>query len=403
MRPAESSPTIAVGHRGLHQVGDQAGAGALGGDVDAGQHGVRRLAVVVADQVVAPHHPAPLARARERVVLAHHGCAGAVGPQQERPELLLAVGCQGRLPQPAPDEVTGAPAGHRGGRGVDPHDAGVEVGDQDEAGRGVEGGTGEPFRLLQSLVGQVLGGHVEELDRPDALVDTVGDPAGGDVEAQVGASDDPAPAAPAGGAVEEVGELTVVAEIEDLADLATGQVVGVPAEQRRGGPVDLVDPQPVDALAQQQLPDQRVGEVGAEEPAFLAHRVEEPVALLEQHGQREGQQHRADQVALGDAGAEDRAEPVVGERTPAALGQQGHDRGEADQLDRRDERAEPERGPDEGEEGDEGEGEGVVGQEDRDRRQPQHAQLGDAAPRARRTRPGPGRRSAPDGPARPAR
>ena len=62
--------------RRLEQVVDQPGGGALGGDVDAGHHDVRRVAVVVEDDVVVPHHP------QRPAVRPSHVCFA--GPRERR-------------------------------------------------------------------------------------------------------------------------------------------------------------------------------------------------------------------------------------------------------------------------------------------------------------------------------
>ena len=111
-------------------------------------------------------------------------------------------------------------------------------------------------------------------------------------------------------------------------EAATGLGVSVSG----GGVVGVHDAQDAVVDAQQQLAEQRVGEVAAEHHLLGGHLRDEAVALGQHQGERDGEQRGAHEVELAQRrGRGLGAVPLVdlgGEGTPAQRVEVGRDRGE---------------------------------------------------------------------------
>ena len=156
-----------------------------------------------------------------------------------------SAGAEPQLPDRAPDEGAGRVAGDLGRRLVDADDDAVQVGDHDDAGRGVEGRAGEPLGDLQGTPRLVLRGDVEELRREQGLVAALGEPGERERHVARAAADQgdlrlPPVALARERLLERLTE--VVAELDELEQRGVDELVPVTAEDLDRGLVEVHDP-----------------------------------------------------------------------------------------------------------------------------------------------------------------
>ena len=287
-------------------------------------------------------------------------------------------------------------AGQRRRRAVHPDHHAVEVGHQDQRGGGVQGGAGELLRGLEPAAGVVLRRDVLQL-RGEGRFGIGGEQRDGDVDPGAGAVPQPGLRAPA---VQVAGQHPRGDQLHRLGGV---EYLGQPAPDRRPGPaddpcrrlVDVHDLQDGVLVAQEDHPQQRLGEVAPEEPLAGREPIEQPVPQVHRQRQRGRDDRRAQQVGLHQGGHRADADlaglEVGAERAATERAQVGHQGCEAHDLPGHRAQVQPQRGPREHRERQDRQGQRLTRREDQAGDGDQRRRLHRRLPRGPETPPAPGR------------